>query len=180
MTSSRGTASAAVPASFPVNSMGNDQPGNSLFGPTPAAEIANRIAAAIPPVKEGTFNDTSLWRERAEVWVQVACNGQADYLEELAARDDLTILRQAKELDASCAAYQAFFREHLPMLVRKRDKREHYKAALEFVQQPLNDRRRTLTTLAASLRELAAEPLTNSTEDAISRILAEIPSPARL
>jgi GGDEF domain-containing protein len=91
---------------------------------------------------------------------------QANRLEEMAATDDLTLLRQAKDDDAAYAAFRQYFLEHLPHMAASESEGGRSKAMLAFLRGDVCERREMLLGIADLLKQLAEQPMDAGTLDA--------------
>lgn len=126
--------------------------------------------------------DPHTWQLRANAAVRVFCIAQAEKLERLLKLDDLTLLRDCKELNEVSTAIQKVFSRFGCGTAGERaaQQQKHYQVALTFVRTWSQQRREWLEQLTKMLRSLAEEPMDSTNQHAIQDLLGTVPMVARL
>ncbi len=127
--------------------------------PEPATDMIARFAALMATEEVD-------WAERGRSMARSTLLLQANRLEEMAATDDLTLLRQAKDDDAAYAAFRQYFLEHLPHMAASESEGGRSKAMLAFLRGDVCERREMLLGIADLLKQLAEQPMDAGTLDA--------------
>lgn len=116
-----------------------------------------------------------VWRQRGEDAVRAICRALAVRLEEVAALDDLALLRRAKQLDSDVAKMQQLMGQFSPVQWPQRT--AHYRDTLTIVRdQTADERRQMLREVAGSLRQFADGPFDAEALQSIAAKLGAIPS----
>lgn len=141
--------------------------------PEPTSEMIERVAALMPTGEPD-------WAERGQSVARSMLMAQANHLEEVAATDDLSLYRQAKEDDASYAAFRQYFLKHQPIMAPMAKNAGHCEATLRFLRDDHCERRDMLLGAVALLRELAEQPMNEATLKAAADCVNLLPAAVRL